>query len=101
MRPYDLPGHPRLCCRGGRSCHTQNQFDADMTRELIETRIGACGCPEEVWNVDGIEVSIHFENDPIKGPHADAWADGGDWDILNRHDGEPDAAREAALAFVE
>jgi len=71
-----------------------------MTRELIEKRIGACGCPEEVWRIDGLDVEIHFENAP-EGPFADVWVDAGDWDVLNRYSGEPDVAREAALADIE
>lgn len=35
-----------------------------------------CGCPEELWRIDGIELLFHFEDD---GP-CDAFIFAGDWD---------------------
>ncbi|WP_374600504.1 hypothetical protein [Brevundimonas sp.] len=43
--------------------------------ELIECRVGDCGCPEEEYLFDGINLIVHFEPDGS----ADAFMDGGDW----------------------
>ena len=70
------------------------------TREFVERRVGSCGCPEEVWIICGLDVTLHFERNE-DGPFADVFCDGGDWDVENRHGGEPDAAREEAFRFIE
>lgn len=29
--------------------------------KLVTRRVGDCGCPEEVWSLDGREAVIHYE----------------------------------------
>lgn len=36
-----------------------------------------CGCPEELWTVDGLQLLFHFEDD---GP-CDAFIFAGDWEM--------------------
>ncbi len=43
--------------------------------ELVERRIGDCGCPEEQWLFDTLDLIIHFEPNG----DVDAHLDGGDW----------------------
>lgn len=43
--------------------------------ELVEVRVGDCGCPEEVYLFNFIDLTIHFEPNG----DADGFMDGGDW----------------------
>lgn len=36
-----------------------------------------CGCPEELWRIDGIELLFHFEDDG----DSDAFIFAGDWEV--------------------
>lgn len=45
--------------------------------ELLEARPSEdCGCPEELWMMGSLEVTIHFEENG----EAHIFADAGDWD---------------------
>lgn len=65
---------------------------------LLERRIGDCGCPEEIYLFNLIDLSIHFEPDGA----ADAFMDGGDWgeaEITVREQ-SADAARERIFSWA-
>lgn len=42
---------------------------------FVGCEIGDCGCPEETYIVNGINLIVHYEPDGT----ADAFLDGGDW----------------------
>lgn len=71
-----------------------------MTREFISYAEASCGCIEETWRIGCLDVTIHFEREAGE-VFADCFVDAGDWDVTNRHVGEPHEAREAAFAFIE
>ena len=53
--------------------------------ELVESRIGECGCPEEHYLFDGIDLIIHFE------PNGDVdafWDTGDDCADWTTHEGQ-------------
>jgi hypothetical protein len=70
-----------------------------VNAKLIEVRPSEeCGCPEEFWIMDNIEVIIHFEEDGS----GHIFLDAGDWD----HDFVVEAntmegLRRAAIDWVE
>lgn len=72
------------------------------SRYLVESRTGACGCPEEVWMIDDVEATIHFEDQ-----HAHVRATSDNWDrtmgthISRRYFGPSDIARKDAIEWIE
>lgn len=46
-----------------------------LPEQLIGVEIGDCGCPEETYLFNGIDLIVHYEPDGT----ADAFMDGGDW----------------------
>lgn len=66
--------------------------------ELIERRVGDCGCPEECYLVRGIDLVVHFEPDGT----ADAFMDGGDWGEAEASFWAPsvDMARKTVLSWA-
>lgn len=66
--------------------------------ELLDTREGDCGCAEEAWRVNGIDLDLHVE--PTGEIHA--FMDGGDWGEAERTfaPGHPDGVRAAALVWA-
>jgi hypothetical protein len=66
--------------------------------KLVERRIGDCGCPEEEYLFEGIDLVVHYEPNG----DADAHMDGGDWgEATTSIRGLPqDAAREAVFAWA-
>lgn len=49
---------------------------SDIQRlEFVGCETGECGCPEETYIFDGIDLVVHYEPDGT----ADAFMDGGDW----------------------
>lgn len=67
--------------------------------QLIERRTGECGCPEEHYMFNGIDLIVHFE--PTG--EADAHLDGGDWgeaEMTVEAPARPDAARATIFAWA-
>lgn len=63
--------------------------------ELIATRTGDCGCPEEDYLFDGLDLQVHYEPNG----DADAYLYDGEWDAaftINRP--TVDQGREAVFA---
>lgn len=48
---------------------------AQKPERFIGCEIGDCGCPEERYLFNGIDLVVHFDPDGT----ADAFMDGGDW----------------------
>lgn len=44
---------------------------------LARTPSDECGCPEELWRIDGIELLFHFEEDG----KSEAFIFAGDWEM--------------------
>lgn len=67
---------------------------------FVEARASEeCGCPEEAWLVDGINLIIHIEPEG----HVHAFMDGGDWgqaEIMLYGETTIDGARAAALTWA-
>lgn len=70
----------------------------DERAELIERRVGDCGCPEEVYLFDGIDLTIHFEPNG----DVDAFMDGGDLGEAERTEEgvTPEEGRRAIFAWA-
>lgn len=67
----------------------------DFTCELLEQRPSEdCGCPEELWLMGSIEVTLHMERDGS----GHILLDGGDWehDWETDHNGMADLRQKAA-----
>lgn len=67
----------------------------DFTCELVEQRPSEdCGCPEEVWIMSNLEVTLHLEDDGT----GHILIDAGDWDHdwETEHNGMADLRQKAA-----
>ena len=52
-----------------------------------------CGCPEELWRIDGVQALIHFEEDGA----CEAFLFAGDWEAERTFDCKSMPALRAAL----
>lgn len=69
-----------------------------MNCALIATRQGDCGCPEEDWLVNGLDLTVHFEANG----DVDAFLDAGDWEAdATFQASNQDEGRAAVFAWVD
>lgn len=66
--------------------------------EFTGVEEGDCGCAEETFIVNGIDLVVHYEPDG----RADAFMDGGDWGEADATFklGHPEACRTAAIGWA-
>lgn len=71
-----------------------------MNCDLVETRVGDCGCPEEVYCMSGVELTVHYEPNGDADAHLDAGPDYYEYETTIEGLAR-DAARAAVISWAE